>query len=77
MIKDRVEKVFREVFDDPHLSVTADTTAADIPRWDSLEHINLIIALEEEFGIQFASAEVTSMARVGNLYAVLERKVRP
>jgi acyl carrier protein len=71
----RVEQVFREVFEDPALSVGAATTAADIPRWDSLEHINLIMALEREFGVEFTSAEVTSMSRVGDLYPILRAKM--
>lgn len=74
-IQERVQKVFREVFDAPALLVTASTTAADIPEWDSIEHINLIIALEEEFGVEFTSAEVTSMSCVGDLYIALQRNL--
>lgn len=70
----RVEKVFREVFEEPSLEISAQTKAADIPKWDSLTHINLIIALEEEFEIQFTSQEVTSMACVGDLFTLLEQK---
>lgn len=73
-MRDRVQKVFREVFEDPSLVVSDGTTAADIRTWDSLNHINLIIALEEEFGVQFSSAEVTSMSCVGDLFALLEAK---
>ena len=74
-MRNRVQKVFREVFDDPKIVVTEHTTAADIPTWDSLTHINLIVALEEEFGLQFTSTEVTSMSCVGDLFTLLERKV--
>lgn len=70
----RVEKVFREVFEEPALTISASTKAADIPKWDSLTHINLIIALEEEFEIQFTSQEVTSMTCVGDLFTLLEQK---
>lgn len=45
----------------------------DIPNWDSLTYINLIIALEEEFGIHFTSEEVASMACVGDLFSLLEK----
>lgn len=72
-MRDRVRSVFREVFDDPTIVVTERTAAADIPTWDSLTHINLIIALEEEFKLQFTSEEVTSMSCVGDLFAILER----
>ena len=73
-IHDRAQEVFREVFEDPMLAISEQTEAADIPEWDSLAHINLILALEEEFGIEFSSAEVTSMANVGDLFTVLETK---
>ena len=73
-VKDRVQGVFRAVFEHPSLVVTEATTVADIPAWNSLTHISLIIALEEEFGIQFTSQEVTSMTCVGDLFTVLEQK---
>jgi acyl carrier protein len=61
----RVNEVFREVFDDDTITVNDATTANDIPDWDSLEHINLIVALEEEFGMKFKMGEVTGMKNVG------------
>ena len=73
-LQEQSQKVFREVFENPTLVVTTQTIAVDIPNWDSLTHISLILALEEEFGIEFASEEVTSMAKVGDLFAVLETK---
>ena len=73
-IRDQAQQVFREVFENPALAITDKTTAADIPEWDSLAHINLIIALELSFGIQFTSEEVTSMANVGDLFKFLEKK---
>jgi acyl carrier protein len=76
MIQDQAQQVFREVFENPTMIITDKTTAADIPEWDSLAHINLIIALENSFGIQFTSEEVTSMANVGDLFRLLERRKR-
>ncbi len=73
-IRDQAQQVFREVFENPGLSITDKTTAADIPEWDSLAHINLIIALESSFGFQFTSEEVTSMANVGDLFKLLEKE---
>ena len=74
-VRDRVGKVFRDVFEDTELVVSEKTTAADIPTWDSLTHISLILALEEEFGIEFTSMEVTSMSCVGDLLILLEKKL--
>ncbi len=74
MIQDQAQQVFREVFENPSLIITEKTVAADIPEWDSLAHINLIIALEQSFGFQFTSEEVTSMANVGDLFRLLEQR---
>lgn len=74
-IKKQSQDVFRKVFETPDLEISGDTVADDIPTWDSLNHINLILALEEEFGIQFASQEVMSMASVSDLYTLLETKL--
>ncbi len=74
MIQDQAQQVFREVFENPSLIITEKTVAADIPEWDSLAHINLINALEQSFGFQFTSEEVTSMANVGDLFRLLEQR---
>lgn len=74
-MRERVQNVFRDVFEDSMLLITEKTTAEDIPTWDSLTHITLVVSLEEEFGIQFTSMEVTSMSCVGDLFTLLEKKV--
>ncbi len=56
-----MQEVFRDVFDDEHLDLEDGMTAEDIPGWDSLTHINLIIAVEKRFGIKFATAEISSL----------------
>lgn len=73
----RVNKVFRDIFDDETITVTDETTAADIEDWDSLEHINLIVALEEEFGMKFTMGEITGMKDVGeSVDLILARATR-
>lgn len=62
---ERVNKVFRDIFDDETITVKDSTSSADIEDWDSLEHINLIVALEEEFGMKFTMGEITGMKDVG------------
>jgi len=64
-IYQKLNKVFQDVFDDASITVDDATTAADIEDWDSLEHINLIVAIEKEFGMKFKMAEVTTMKNVG------------
>lgn len=67
----RLNNVFRDVFDDDSIIVGTGTTASDIEDWDSLEHINLIVAVEQEFGIKFTMHEVTSMNNVGNMVDII------
>ena len=52
-IYERLNNVFRDIFDDETIEVNANTTSSDIEDWDSLEHINLIVAIEQEFGMKF------------------------
>ena len=67
----RLNEVFREVFDDDSITVNAETTAADIEDWDSLTHIQLIAAVEDEFGVKFSMKQVSSMKNVGEMAQIL------
>ena len=70
-----LDEVFEEVFDDDSIHVTPETTANDIEDWDSLEHINLVVAVENRFGIKFKMNEVKSMKNVGEMVdIILERQ---
>jgi acyl carrier protein len=73
----RLERVFRAVFDDPTILLTPETTAADIDGWDSLEHINLIVAVEREFEVRFRTAEIAGLKNVGEFEALLAGKLDP
>ena len=74
MIFERLNNVFRDVFDDDTISVSDNTTSKDIPDWDSLEHINLIVAVEQEFGIKFNMGEVTTMKNVGEMVEIIKER---
>ena len=63
----RLNEVFRDVFGDDSISVNENTTSADIEDWDSLEHINLIEAIEQEFRMRFKMKEVSGMKNVGEM----------
>ena len=67
----RLNQVFRDVFDDDGISLSRATTAADIEDWDSLEHINLMAAVESEFGIRLSMGEVSTMKIVGELVDII------
>jgi acyl carrier protein len=64
---ERLDAVFQDVFDDDSIHVNAQTTADDIEDWDSLEHINLVSSVEDEFGMKFSMGEVTGMKNVGEM----------
>jgi acyl carrier protein len=77
-LRNDVQQVFREVFGDDQLVLTDTMTAADVPGWDSLGHLNLIIAMEKRFGIKFATAEISRLKEedqnVGTLLALVGNK---
>lgn len=74
-IYERLNEVFRDVFDDYSISVNDETTADDIDGWDSLMHITLIEAVEEEFDISFDMKTVVKMKNVGEMVDVIEDSI--
>lgn len=74
---ERIQSVFRDTFDDDALVLRPEMTADDVEGWDSLMHINLIYAIEQEFKVRFTTAEVTSLKNVGDLIALVEKKQAP
>lgn len=72
---EKLNEVFRDVFDDEDITVTDTTTADDIEDWDSLEHINLIAAVEQEFGMKFNMGQVVSMKNVGEMVDIIINQV--
>lgn len=75
-ILSRMQSVFRDVFDDDSLTVTENTSAADIPDWDSLAHISLCVALEQEFKTRLNPVEMAALTDVGKLARVLAEQGR-
>jgi acyl carrier protein len=71
----RVQNVFREVFDKPELTVQRETQAKDVPGWDSLSHITLIMTLEDTFKIKFTTREVMGFQNVGEMLDCLRGKL--
>ncbi len=67
----KLNEVFQDVFDAESITVTETTTADDIEEWDSLEHINLLAAVEQEFGMKFNMGQVVSMKNVGEMADII------
>ncbi len=74
-IHNRLTRVFQEVFEDSAIVLKPELTADDVDGWDSLSHVNLIIAIEIEFAIEFSQAEIRKFENVGNLIAAIEEKL--
>lgn len=69
-----VTAILRDVLDDPRIELTADTVAADVPGWDSMAHIALVVEVECRFGVTFHAAEIEALHRVGDLVRLIEAK---
>ena len=67
--------IFREVFDDDGIVLTRETTANDIDAWDSLSHMNMVMAVEVRFGIRFALGELPALRNVGDLADLTLKKL--
>ena len=64
---ERLNTIFRDNFDDDEICLTDETSAEDIEDWDSLEQINLVVAIQDAFGIKFNIDEVNAMKNVGEM----------
>ena len=74
-LRSRLTGIFQDLFDEPTLEINDAMTANDVEAWDSLTHINLIVAVEKEFKIKFTTGEVNHLRNVGDLVALIRRKV--
>jgi acyl carrier protein len=72
---DTLTEVFRMVFDDPEIVLESKMTTDDIDGWDSLSHVNLIMAVENRFQVRFKPKEVLSFKNVGDLAQCVESKL--
>lgn len=70
-VYERLTGVFREVFDDDSIEINDETTADDIDDWDSFEHINLVVAVEDEFSFKIPMGKVVTMKNVGEMVDII------
>lgn len=73
-ILEKVQDIFRDVLDNEDIELTYETTADDIDEWDSLSHIQLIVAIEKEFKLKFTSKELLSWDTVGDMIECIMKK---
>jgi acyl carrier protein len=73
-VQQRLNTIFQDVFDNPAIEVNDSMTAPDVEGWDSLTHVNLIVAVEKEFKIRMTTAEVLGLNNVGDFITLIARK---
>ncbi len=74
-VMDQITTIFRDILDNEDITLTGESTADDIEEWDSLTHIQLIVALEKHFKIKFTTQEITSYKNVGEMAESIVKKV--
>lgn len=74
-IIEKLHPIFREILENDDIVLTEETAARDIDEWDSLNHIQLIVAIEKNFGIQFSSSEIQSWKNVGEMCDSINKHV--
>lgn len=75
-IKIELQEIFRDVFDDESLLISEETTADDIEDWDSFAQMNLIVAIEKQFGIKFNIKEINSLKNVGEMMELIRTRIK-
>jgi acyl carrier protein len=73
-VVDRVRQAVSDIFGVPMSEVTVDSSPQTVEAWDSLGHLNLMLALEQSFGVQLSPEEISSMLDVGLVADTLRRR---
>lgn len=75
-IKNELQVIFRDVFDDESLVISEETTSDDIEDWDSFAQMNLIVAMEKQFGMKFNIKEINSLNNVGEMISLIQARIK-
>lgn len=75
-VAERLKPLFRDAFPEAEIDrIGPSTSADDVFGWDSIAHVNLIVSIEEEFGVRFEPDEITAFSNVGELIEMIARKI--
>jgi acyl carrier protein len=70
-----LQEIFRDVLDQPDLVITRDSNASTVEDWDSLSHLNLVMAIQQHYKIKFALGELQDLKNVGDMIDLMEEKL--
>ncbi len=70
-----LQPIFRDVLDQPELKLTAASNASNVEDWDSLAHVNLVVAIEKQYKIKFALGELQDLKNVGDMAELIQKKL--
>lgn len=73
-IIERIQTILRDVLDLEDLTISRATTAPEVEGWDSLAHINIIVAMEKDFDLKFALGELEDLKNVGDMIELVRKK---
>lgn len=81
MMREKMKNILQQVLDQEIEQLTDDMTAADFPDWDSLAHLNIVVAIEKAFKIRFAAAEISKLKQpgqnIGSFLGLIAQKAPP
>lgn len=75
IIIQELQPIFRDVLDQPGLNLTAGSSASNIEDWDSLAHVNLVVAIEKQYKVKFALGELQDLKDVGGMAELIQKKL--
>lgn len=70
----QLQEIFHDVFDDEILIISEEMNANDIAVWDSLKHISILVAIQDEFSVEFSMDEIVSIKSVGDMIDAIQKK---
>ena len=73
----RVRRIVAAVLGVGEGAIDDQSSPDTVPAWDSMHHLQLVLAIEEEFGVQFDVEEIEAMQRVGAIVGLLQERVSP
>lgn len=73
---EKLQDVFRTVFDDDSIVIQRATTAQDLEAWDSVQHVSLMLEAESVFGVRFTTSEMAYLKNVGDWVVLIEKKTK-